>query len=265
MTPRLAAKTGERAQTAAVAPTDPSRVQSAHRAIQIREFETYIGFIATLEDALLVVEATINGSLPHFIGTAGDLNLIPCRSGTVIVVAEASAKVRRWKDGVPWSPSRAFGPFLLYRQIELESSATPSHLPKSKQHSKNSETRNTHFSQNEASLSPEVMADVSYYKRSDAVDLRLGKQVHAGRLKSGLQEKDELESWLSGALARSKSSGAVRLPGIAEMLQEATPGIQNNPLLRLDNAELDQALVQELRLVKPHNLSLIRHQEQNTA
>ncbi|KAJ3397778.1 hypothetical protein HDU80_009463 [Chytriomyces hyalinus] len=295
---------GERAQTAAVAPTDPSRVQSAHRAIKLRDFETYIGFIATLEDALLVVEATINGSLPHFIGTAGDLNLIPCRSGTVIVVAEASAKVRRWKDGVPWSPSRAFGPFLLYRQIELESSATQSHLPKYTARRFNSNHAGLEPNYTRKTLKPGTRISptgltkrritligsdggrhrlVSYYKPSDIVDLLVGKEVHA--IKSELPDKYKLlkipsddpglnrmlgnatfqrvlaANRKSGALARSTYSGAVRIPGIAEMLREAAPGIQKYPLSRLDNAELDQALVQELRLVKPNNPSPIRHPE----
>ncbi|KAI8838522.1 Gti1/Pac2 family-domain-containing protein [Chytriomyces cf. hyalinus JEL632] len=307
MTPHLScwvAKMGESTLTAAASHTDPGRAsatgQHKHRAFQIREFETYFGFIATLEDALLVIEATINGSLPHFTGTASELNLVPFRSGTVIVVAESSAKVRRWKDGVPWSPSRAFGPFVLYRQIELESSITPSHHPKYTARRFNSNHAGLEPNYTRTTLKPGTRISptgltkrtitlvgsdggrhrlVSYYAPSDIIDLREGKKVHARHLKSGLPEKDKAlkipsdDPGLNGMLgnlafhtvlaANRKSgaltfSGALRLPGIAEMLQEATPAIQKNLLLRLDNAELDQALVQELRLVKPNNPSPIR-------
>ncbi|KAJ3222569.1 hypothetical protein HDU81_009804 [Chytriomyces hyalinus] len=275
---------------------------------QIREFETYFGFIATLEDALLIIEGTINGCLPHFSGTASELNHIPVRSGTVIVVAESSANVRRWKDGIPWSPSRAFGPFLLYRQIELESSATASSIP----HAKYSARR---FNSNHAGLEPNytqktlkpgtriapngltkrtitlVGSDggrhrlVSYYEPSDIVDLHQGKPVCARNFKTRLLEELKVmkipsddpalktmlgtagfQSVLNAAIktggsARSASSvgAAIRIPGIAEMLRETSPMIHKVFPDKLNNAELDQSLVRELRMVKPENRSWAGH------
>ncbi|KAJ3279703.1 hypothetical protein HDU79_000369 [Rhizoclosmatium sp. JEL0117] len=47
---------------------------------------------------------------------------IKVRSGTVIVMPETGLTVRRWRDGLKWSPSRAYGNFLLYRQIESKNS-----------------------------------------------------------------------------------------------------------------------------------------------
>ncbi|KAJ3405248.1 hypothetical protein HDU80_001638 [Chytriomyces hyalinus] len=313
MTPHLpdpAAATDERTAALAAGHTDPSvtgRLQGVPAngqydgSLQTREFETYFGFIATLEDALLVIEGTINGCLPHFAGTASELNHIPVRSGTVIVVAESSANVRRWKDGIPWSPSRAFGPFLLYRQIELETSATSSSIP----HPKYSARR---FNSNHAGLEPNytqktlkpgtriapngltkrtitlVGSDggrhrlVSYYEPIDIVDLHQGKPVCARNFKTKLLEQDkrmkipsddpalnamlataEFQSVLAAAIktggsAKSTSSvgATVRIPGIAEMLREATPTILPE---KLDNAALDQTLVRELRMVKPENRS----------
>ncbi|KAI8842612.1 Gti1/Pac2 family-domain-containing protein [Chytriomyces cf. hyalinus JEL632] len=314
MTPHLpdpAAAMDERQAPLAAGHPDPSvagRLQGvpAHGqfdgSLQTREFETYFGFIATLEDALLVIEGTINGCLPHFAGTASELNHIPVRSGTVIVVAESSANVRRWKDGIPWSPSRAFGPFLLYRQIELETSATSSSIP----HAKYSARR---FNSNHAGLEPNytqktlkpgtriapngltkrtitlVGSDggrhrlVSYYEPNDIVNLHQGKPVCARNFKTRLLEHvklmkipsddptlnamlatAEFQSVLTAAIkiggsTRSTSSvgATIRIPGIAEMLREATPMIQKFLPEKLDNAGLDQTLVKELRMVKPEN------------
>ncbi|ORY30154.1 hypothetical protein BCR33DRAFT_570673 [Rhizoclosmatium globosum] len=69
-------------------------------------------------DALFVVQGTVFGKLTPFAGTAEEMARIRIRSGTVIVMAENSPFVKRWRDGIRWSPSRAFGPFILYRQIE---------------------------------------------------------------------------------------------------------------------------------------------------
>ncbi|KAJ3262841.1 hypothetical protein HDU77_011702 [Chytriomyces hyalinus] len=69
-------------------------------------------------DALLVIEGCLRSNLRLFTGSAADMARIPIQSGTVIVIPENSAFVKRWRDGIHWSPSRAFGPFLLYRQVE---------------------------------------------------------------------------------------------------------------------------------------------------
>ncbi|ORY30125.1 hypothetical protein BCR33DRAFT_857470 [Rhizoclosmatium globosum] len=42
------------------------------------------------------------------------------RSGTVIVMAENNPYLKRWRDGLKWSPSRSYGPFILYREIEAK-------------------------------------------------------------------------------------------------------------------------------------------------
>ncbi|ORY30139.1 hypothetical protein BCR33DRAFT_570282 [Rhizoclosmatium globosum] len=96
-------------------------------------FETYHGYIEDPMDALYVVQGTVLGKLTPFAGTAEEMAQIRIRSGTVIVMAENSPFVKRWRvsslgckflricsefldliqDGIRWSPSRAFGPFIL--------------------------------------------------------------------------------------------------------------------------------------------------------
>ncbi|KAJ3193926.1 hypothetical protein HDU82_002627, partial [Entophlyctis luteolus] len=78
--------------------------------------ESYYGFVDNQVDALLLVEATIAGTIPAFSGSAIDVARLRIRSGTVLVISESCRLVKRWKDGLQWSPSRAYGSFLLYRQ-----------------------------------------------------------------------------------------------------------------------------------------------------
>ncbi|KAI8620704.1 hypothetical protein BC830DRAFT_459167 [Chytriomyces sp. MP71] len=51
------------------------------------------------------------------------------KSGDVIVIPESNRVVRRWRDNIQWSPSRAFGPFLLYRQVEPIPKNTVTSIP----------------------------------------------------------------------------------------------------------------------------------------
>ncbi|KAI8614902.1 Gti1/Pac2 family-domain-containing protein [Chytriomyces sp. MP71] len=78
-------------------------------------FESFYGFCNTPSDAVILIEACIKGTLRAFDGVRGS----PIRSGSVIVFCEGkSGRSTRWTDGERWSPSRAFGPFLIYREIE---------------------------------------------------------------------------------------------------------------------------------------------------
>ncbi|KAJ3284409.1 hypothetical protein HDU79_008245 [Rhizoclosmatium sp. JEL0117] len=88
-------------------------------------FETYHGFIEDPLDAVYVVQGTLEGVLPAFKGNAEEMASIKVRSGTVIVMPEKGLTVKRWRDGIKWSPSRAYGQFLLYRQIELKDPGAP--------------------------------------------------------------------------------------------------------------------------------------------
>ncbi|PVH70542.1 hypothetical protein DL98DRAFT_380014, partial [Cadophora sp. DSE1049] len=39
-------------------------------------------------------------------------------SGNVFIYEEHSSGIKRWTDGVPWSPSRILGNFLVYCELE---------------------------------------------------------------------------------------------------------------------------------------------------
>ncbi|KAL6921447.1 hypothetical protein FSHL1_005416 [Fusarium sambucinum] len=78
---------------------------------------TYNGFIKTTHDALLIFEACLCGHLQHVPRRPHDRErqeLIT--SGSVFVYEEKSSGIKRWTDGVNWSPSRILNNFLLYRE-----------------------------------------------------------------------------------------------------------------------------------------------------
>lgn len=79
---------------------------------------TWRGHVETTKDALMVFEACFSGSLAHCHRRPHDRErgtLIV--SGNVFVYEEATSGIKRWTDGIPWSPSRILTNFLIYRQL----------------------------------------------------------------------------------------------------------------------------------------------------
>lgn len=84
--------------------------------------ETYRGYVGSTMDALLVIQAVLNRQL----------KLIPRRplekerpdlikSGNVFVFIEEYSGIKRWTDGIAWSPLRILGRFLVYRELDRQS------------------------------------------------------------------------------------------------------------------------------------------------
>lgn len=84
--------------------------------------ETYRGYVGSTKDALLVTQAMLNQQL----------SLIPRRptekerpdlikSGNVFVFIEEYLGIKRWTDGIAWSPLRILGRFLVYRELDKNS------------------------------------------------------------------------------------------------------------------------------------------------
>ena len=79
---------------------------------------TWFGHVATARDALKLFEACLQGILNHVPRRPHDRerpSLI--RSGCVFIYEENASGIKRWTDGVPWSPSRILGNFLVYREL----------------------------------------------------------------------------------------------------------------------------------------------------
>ena len=79
---------------------------------------TWYGHVTTARDALVLFEACLNGVLHHVPRRPHDRERSQLiRSGSVFVYEENASGIKRWTDGVPWSPSRILGNFLVYREL----------------------------------------------------------------------------------------------------------------------------------------------------
>ncbi|KAG5925568.1 hypothetical protein E4U42_004170 [Claviceps africana] len=80
---------------------------------------TFEGHIGSTLEALMLFEACLSGQLTHVPRRPHDRerpDLI--KSGNVFIYEEHASGIKRWTDGVSWSPSRILGNFLIYRELE---------------------------------------------------------------------------------------------------------------------------------------------------
>ncbi|RCH87682.1 hypothetical protein CU097_001941 [Rhizopus azygosporus] len=80
--------------------------------------ETFHGFIETTTDTLLIFEACRQGILPKINRRLQERERGAVKSGTVFVFDEKESGIKRWTDGLVWSPSRILGNFLIYRELD---------------------------------------------------------------------------------------------------------------------------------------------------
>jgi hypothetical protein len=80
---------------------------------------TFTGLIATTYDALVLFEACLRGHLNHVPRRPHDRerNFL-IRSGCVFIYVANESSIKRWTDGVNWSPSYILGNFLIYRELD---------------------------------------------------------------------------------------------------------------------------------------------------
>ncbi|PGH03248.1 hypothetical protein AJ80_08713 [Polytolypa hystricis UAMH7299] len=80
---------------------------------------TYTGYVSSTHDALLLFEACLTGVLHHVPRRPHDRERSQLvRSGSVFIYEENASGIKRWTDGVTWSPSRILGNFLVYRELD---------------------------------------------------------------------------------------------------------------------------------------------------
>ncbi|WEJ94433.1 Global transcription regulator sge1 [Yamadazyma tenuis] len=83
---------------------------------------SYFGYVGSTKDALLIIQATLNrqlGLIPRRPHERERSDLI--RSGNVFIFIEEHSGIKRWTDGISWSPSRILGRFLVYRELDKDS------------------------------------------------------------------------------------------------------------------------------------------------
>ncbi|KAI7892471.1 Gti1/Pac2 family-domain-containing protein [Mucor mucedo] len=78
---------------------------------------TFHGFVETTTDSLLLFEACHRGVLPKISRRLQERERGSVKSGTVFIFDEKESGIKRWTDGLIWSPSRILGNFLIYREL----------------------------------------------------------------------------------------------------------------------------------------------------
>lgn len=79
---------------------------------------TWYGYIGNTADAMILLEATFDGTLNHLARRPHDKERSELiKSGNVFIHEAQTSGVKRWTDGITWSPSRMVGNFLVYREL----------------------------------------------------------------------------------------------------------------------------------------------------
>lgn len=79
---------------------------------------TYVGYLGSTFDALVLLEACLRGQLTHVPRRPQDRERSELiHSGNIFIYEEGASGIKRWTDGVNWSPSRILGNFLIYREL----------------------------------------------------------------------------------------------------------------------------------------------------
>lgn len=96
---------------------------------------TWRGRVETTNDALRIFQACLNGVLPYCSRRPNRNELSQLIiSGNVFVYNEANSGLKRWTDGIDWSPSRLLTNFLIYRQLTSSRSLNKKRTVKKRSH-----------------------------------------------------------------------------------------------------------------------------------
>jgi hypothetical protein len=83
---------------------------------------TFFGYVGSTKDALLIIQEIIDKQieLVHRRPIERERPQL-IKSGNVFVFIEEQSGIKRWTDGIAWSPSRILGRFLVYRELDKHS------------------------------------------------------------------------------------------------------------------------------------------------
>jgi hypothetical protein len=86
---------------------------------------TFIGYISSIEDVNLLLDACIQGVLPLVPRRlrVGEHSML-IKSGSTFVYDESASHIKRWTDGRFWGSRRSLGDFYIYRELERSKGST---------------------------------------------------------------------------------------------------------------------------------------------
>ncbi|TFK27835.1 hypothetical protein FA15DRAFT_635178 [Coprinopsis marcescibilis] len=88
----------------------------------------FVGYVETTVNALRLIHAARQGVIPRITRRLNDTERRSMiKSGSVFVFSVEESGIKRWTDGLLWSPSRIVGNFLVYREILERNSSRGNH------------------------------------------------------------------------------------------------------------------------------------------
>ncbi|KAG8951608.1 hypothetical protein FRC04_005895 [Tulasnella sp. 424] len=79
------------------------------------------GYLESLSDALIVVEAAMRGLVGRLVAKPSELQKESyAQSGNILVFEESEVGIKRWTDPLTWSETRASPPYFIYRETTSE-------------------------------------------------------------------------------------------------------------------------------------------------
>ncbi|KAF8207002.1 Gti1/Pac2 family-domain-containing protein [Mycena galopus ATCC 62051] len=88
----------------------------------------FYGAVETTMNALRLIHAARQGVIPRITRRLNDAERrTMIKSGAVFVFSVEESGIKRWTDGLLWSPSRIVGNFLVYREINERTNSRGSH------------------------------------------------------------------------------------------------------------------------------------------
>ncbi|KAJ3743933.1 Gti1/Pac2 family-domain-containing protein [Lentinula detonsa] len=122
------------------------------------------GYVETTVNALRLIHAARQGVIPRITRRLNDTERRSMiKSGAVFIFSVEESGIKRWTDGLLWSPSRIVGNFLVYREINERASSRGNH----KKTYTGDDSRNSPIHRNSPGLSSGYKASSSAQSGSD--------------------------------------------------------------------------------------------------
>lgn len=165
------------------------------------------GHIETTYDALLVFEAARRGMIPRVTRRLIERERGMIQSGAVFVFDEHESGIKRWTDGMIWSPSRILGNFLVSRR-DVGAELGPDHLGISRDRQTPNHQpylgRCHHGHGSEPDIAQFLQSAVGHdvANSSDAPDARSRSSIRTGRIATKECKRDWESEQAQGKAAR---------------------------------------------------------------
>lgn len=79
--------------------------------------ESFYGSVENESDCLVLIDLGRRGLIPRIQRRLTSKERKQIRHGSIFIYCEEESGIKRWTDGMPWTPSRVQGVFLMYKQL----------------------------------------------------------------------------------------------------------------------------------------------------